>query len=113
MQKVFPFEDEDPVPIASQYIVRYLLAKVEHLQASHWEVLHETPLSDISQIRAEAEAEDEDLEGDFEEGITISEAQEKAEPEQGERAMKRSREMAVNTENEAEVSKVPKKPKLV
>jgi len=90
VQKVFPFEDEDPVPIASQHVVRYLLAKVEHLQASHWEVLYETPLPEIAQIRAKAEAEDEDLEEVLEEASTVTEAQEKAQPEQGERAGKRS-----------------------
>jgi len=123
-QKVFPYEDEDPVPIASQHIVRYLLAKVKKLQAFYGEVLYEMPFEEIKQIREEMEqvraeaegeedAEEENQGETLQEAATNLEAQQKIEPEQGDRAKKRARGTPVETEEEEEVSKAPKRRRLV
>lgn len=113
-RKVFPYEDENPVPIASQHIVRYLWAKVKKLQGFYEKVMYEMSIEKIEQIRAEAEGEEDEVQGErLQEAATNLEAQERIEPEQGDRSKKRARETLADTEEKSEVSKALKRRRLV
>lgn len=76
--------------------------------------MYEMPFEEIEQIRAEAEGEEDEVQGEsLQEAATNLEAQQKIEPEQGDRSKKRARETLADTEEKAEVSKASKRSRLV